>query len=308
MQYNHVVAAIVLACLSVSCSSDSPSESKQMQTVTENNVNPPITTMNSAYDTSLLINQYSCTSETSIYSQTLIDFAGICQSLKEVEDLFVQRFGNTPIVGDNNNNRDFYIYQDRESYLKVGFNTSSYGKYIEQDPSDRDSHAEIYSYLLESGNVKNQSHEYIHYLDGRFIKDGDYYATDIAAWWTEGLAEYMQHLHWGSASSLVKESISYYGSDFSLSTIFSLTKDDYKTDYFDLVYDGGNVALCYFIQEEPEAIKILISHSRSGNWSAWSSELDTLASMYGEDFKTFVNDVLNDNKFCHIDTYGNDEN
>ncbi len=79
-----------------------------------------------------------------------------------------------------------------------------------------------------------------------------------------------------------------------------MTKDDYKTDFFNLVYDGGNVALCYFLQEEPIALTTLLSYSRSGNWSAWMSELDNLASLYGEDFDIFVSDIFTDKKVCHL--------
>lgn len=286
MQYNNFKKTLLLISITTSFSSFAVS--------------------NSAYDTSELTNQYSCNSETKIYSQVSVDSNKICQSLSEVEVLFAERFGNSPVPGDNNNNSDLFIYQDRDAYLDVGHTSSSYGKYIEQDPDNVNSNGEVYSYQLDSGNVKNQSHEYSHYLDGRFNKDGDYNATDKAAWWTEGLAEYMQHLHWGSAQSYVFESIAYYGQDFSLKTIFSLTKDDYNTDFFNLVYDGGNVALCYFLQEEPGAMDTLISHSRSGNWSAWSSELDNLESTYGDDFDTFVDDIYDGSKICHEDTITGD--
>ncbi|NQZ08828.1 MAG: collagenase [Algicola sp.] len=258
---------------------------------------------NSFYDTSKLGNQHSCNSETTLYAESTVDGADICQSLSEVEVLFAERFGSVPVVGDNNNHRDLFIYKDRDSFLDVGISSGSYGIYIEQDPGDANSNGEVYSYLLDSGNVTNQSHEYSHYLDGRFNKDGDYHATDKAAWWTEGVAEYMQHLHWGSASSFAIESISYYGRDFSLKTIFSLTKDDYNTGFFDLLYDGGNIALCYFLQEKPGAMDTLLSHSRSGNWSAWSTELDNLEATYGDDFDDFVDDIYDGNKVCHVDTY-----
>jgi len=303
MMHKHLLStSLLLALITSSCSSESTSPTEL--NVTTPPLNDPTTTPplenNTAYDTSELINQYACNDETHIYAQIPVDSEDICQNLLEVEALFYERFGSIAVVGDFNNNRDLYIYQDRQSYLAKGFSASSYGKYIEQDPSDPSNHGEIYSYLLDSGNVKNQSHEYIHYLDGRFNKDGDYHATDMAAWWTEGVAEYMQHLHWGVASTFIKESISYYGGDFSLKTIFSLTKDDYKTDFFNLVYDGGNVALCYFLQEEPQALNTLLLHSRSGNWSAWASELDRLASIYSDDFDVFVSDIFNDKQVCHI--------
>lgn len=299
-QHKHFLSIVLfLGIITSSCSSETTSKTDVNEPLQSSNADK-VTDNNTAYDTSELINQYACTDEINIYAQIPVNFEDICQSLNEVDILFSERFGSVPVIGDYNNHRDLYIYKDRESYLAKDFNASSYGKYIEQDPSDSDSHGEIYSYLLDSGNVKNQSHEYIHYLDGRFNKDGDYHATDMAAWWTEGLAEYMQHLHWGVASTYIKESIRYYGEDFSLKTIFALTKDDYKTDFFNLVYDGGNVALCYFLQEEPAALTTLLSHSRSGNWSAWVSELDNLASIYGADFDLFVSDIFTDKKVCHL--------
>jgi len=308
MQKKLLSSIIFLGIITSSCSNETSTKShlgdsvNEITNVPENNVeNDP--TSNTAYDTSELSFQYTCNPETHIYAQVPVPFEEICQSLTELEVLFFEHFGSTPILGDHNNNRDLYIYKDRESYLAQDFNVSSYGKYIEKDPNDIDSHGEIYSYLLDNGNVKNQNHEYIHYLDGRFNKEGDYYATDMAAWWTEGVAEYMQHLHWGVASTFIKESIKYYGGDFSLKTIFSLTKSDYKTDYFNLVYDGGNVALCFFLQEEPEAISTLLSYSRSGNWSAWASELDKLSTVYGESFDAFVKDIFAGKKVCHLNDH-----
>jgi len=298
------ITALLLGII-CSCSSDSSSKIEQADYLPLNNAPSTGNTAgdnlpnDTAYNTAALVKQYHCNTNTVIYAETELNFAAICQNLAEVELLFFEHFGSIPVTGDNNLNRNLYLYKDRVSYLGVGFNASSYGKYIEKNPNDINSPDEIYSYLLNTGKVKNLSHEYIHYLDGRFNKEGDYHATDVAAWWTEGIAEYLQHLYWHVPSSFIKESISDYGDNFSLTTIFSLTKDDYKTDFFNLVYDGGNVALCYFLQEEPNALKTLLSHSRSGNWSAWSNELTNLDANYGEDFAIFVTDILNNKKFCH---------
>jgi hypothetical protein len=57
---------------------------------------------NSAYDTSKLSNQYNCNSETTIYSESAVDAADICQSLSEVEALFAERFGTVPVANDKN--------------------------------------------------------------------------------------------------------------------------------------------------------------------------------------------------------------
>ncbi|MCJ8321159.1 MAG: collagenase [Colwellia sp.] len=282
MQHHIIKKALILASITASASSFAVS--------------------NSFYDTSALTIKHNCTSETTLYSEAAINSADICEGLSEVEVLFGERFGTSPVPGDKNNNLDFFIYQDRDSYEDANISPNSFGIYIEQDPSDANSNGELYSTPFTSGNIQNQSHEYTHYLDGRFNKDGDYHATDQAAWWTEGLAEYMQHLHWGNPSDYVKSTISSFGRDFSLETIFSLTKDDYNTNNYDLLYDGGNIVLCYFIQEEAGALDTLISHSRAGNWSAWSSELDNLESTYGDDFDDFVDDIYDDTKVCHLDT------
>ena len=303
------LTALLLGILTCSCSSDSPSKMKEADYLPlSNGIDNSAVDYGSkvandtAYNTTALVNQYKCNNNTIIHAETRLNFKDICQKLVEVELLFFEYFGSTPAIGDINLNRNLYVYKDRDSYLAVGFNASSYGKYIEKNPTGLDSRGEIYSYLLNTGEIKNLSHEYIHYLDGRFNKEGDYHATDIAAWWTEGLAEYLQHRYWHNPSSFIKKSISYYGENFSLKTIFSLTKDDYKTDFFNLVYDGGNVALCYFLQEEPSALKPLLSYSRTGDWSAWSNELANLDAIYSEDFTVFVNDILNDKKFCHVQT------
>ncbi len=180
MQKQLLSTAVFIAIITSSCSSDSTPQMDETDYSQPSNANENSAEDNTgnnsgndtAYDTSTLTNQYACNDETHIYAQVSVNFEDICQSLLEVESLFFDRFGSVPVSSDYNNNRDLYIYKDRESYLAKDFNTSSYGKYIEQDPSDPDSHGEIYSYLLDSGNVKNQRHEYIHYLDGRFNKYG----------------------------------------------------------------------------------------------------------------------------------------
>ena len=81
------------------------------------------------------------------------------------------------------------------SYFFFGNSTSNGGIYLEGEPSDSSNTARFYAYnadWLPESPVWNLEHEYIHYLDGRFIKYGPYHGgTQNTLWWGEGLAEYI---------------------------------------------------------------------------------------------------------------------
>jgi hypothetical protein len=70
------------------------------------------------------------------------------------------------------------FYSSSDEYVKYAtahFNmpTNNGGMYLAGYPVRKDNHAEFVAYERDGG-LWNLSHEYIHYLDGRFNRYGDY--------------------------------------------------------------------------------------------------------------------------------------
>lgn len=169
---------------------------------------------------SSVLNQVTYCNETTIIrsqglEQKQIGYA--CTMLTGVNKKFHRLFGTKgkPIADDNSLILRANVYDSKESFEKYAtahFNMpTSYGTmYLEGYPDRQGNIAEFVTYRKEN-LVVNLRHEYVHYLDGRFNKHGDYcngLHDDHAGpefcpspnlpyphlvWWTEGVAEYVTH-------------------------------------------------------------------------------------------------------------------
>ncbi|PPJ44561.1 peptidase, partial [Rhizobium sp. KAs_5_22] len=78
-----------------------------------------------------------------------------------------------------------------------GIDTNNGGMYLEGDPSAPGNQARFIAYEAEwlrpTFEIWNLTHEYVHYLDGRFDMWGDFQAAmqQKTVWWVEGFAEYL---------------------------------------------------------------------------------------------------------------------
>lgn len=106
-----------------------------------------------------------------------------------------------PVANDYNDKLRVVIFDDAAQYNKYGqlvfdINTDNGGMYIEGTTQDPDNEATFYSFehfwARPKFGVWNLNHEFVHYLDGRYVKyDTFNHFPENMVWWSEGLAEYI---------------------------------------------------------------------------------------------------------------------
>jgi len=126
-----------------------------------------------------------------------------CQRLISQESTFHEKLQTKkqPVANDYNEKLRVVVFDNAAEYNKYGqlvfdINTDNGGMYIEGTTQNPDNIATFYSYehfwVRPTFKVWNLNHEYMHYLDGRFIKYDTYnHFPGQMVWWSEGLAEYI---------------------------------------------------------------------------------------------------------------------
>ena len=126
-----------------------------------------------------------------------------CQKLISQESHFhdILATNNEPVANDFNDKLRVVIFDNHAEYNKYGqlvfdINTDNGDMYIEGTTQDPDNIATFYSFehfwLRPEFAVWNLNHEFVHYLDGRFVKyDTFNHFPSHMVWWSEGLAEYV---------------------------------------------------------------------------------------------------------------------
>ena len=126
-----------------------------------------------------------------------------CQKLISQESHFhdILATNNEPVANDFNDKLRVVIFDNHAEYNKYGqlvfdINTDNGGMYIEGITQDPDNIATFYSFehfwVRPEFAVWNLNHEFVHYLDGRFVKyDTFNHFPSHMVWWSEGLAEYV---------------------------------------------------------------------------------------------------------------------
>ncbi|ALO35015.1 collagenase [Colwellia sp. MT41] len=152
-----------------------------------------------------LPSNHECSDRIYILSQamSLAQLNDSCQQLISQESNFhnILATNNQPVANDFNDKLRVVIFDNHAEYNKYGqlvfdINTDNGGMYIEGSPQDPDNIATFYSFehfwLRPEFAVWNLNHEFVHYLDGRFVKyDTFNHFPSHMVWWSEGLAEYV---------------------------------------------------------------------------------------------------------------------
>lgn len=221
-----------------------------------------------------------------------------CKKLIAQENKFHQIFNTRgkPVADDNNSSLRANFYSSRQEYIKYAtshFNmpTNNGGMYLEGYPSREANHAEFVAYE-NNGTLWNLAHEYIHYLDGRFNRYGDYcngLHDDHAGpefcpspnllyphgvWWSEGIAEY---LAWGDDNAKALEFAR--SEEFALSELFNTSYN--SNNGGNRVYRWGYLAVRFMMENHRDKIEQSLKLSRQGDWigyqdlmRAWSTSMD----------------------------------
>ncbi|MDP5147447.1 collagenase [Shewanella sp. ULN5] len=148
---------------------------------------------------------YPCSDSLFILAQDLNqqELALSCEKLTSQESSFHQllQTQNTPTANDGNNALRVVAFKNWSQYNAYGqllfdIQTDNGGMYIEGTPSKPGNQATFFAYrqfwIEPEFAIWNLNHEYVHYLDGHFVKYGGFgHFPSKMVWWSEGLAEYV---------------------------------------------------------------------------------------------------------------------
>lgn len=205
---------------------------------------------------------------------------------------------NTPVANDHNTRLEMVIFHssiDYETYSGVifGNDTNNGGVYLEGDPSNPANQARFLAYEAEwlrpGFEVWNLTHEYIHYLDGRFNWFGSFGAMPLdapysAVWYIEGFAEYLSYSYRGLVYT---RAVTEAGNPdrFTLSALFDT---EYSSDYV-RTYQWGYLAARFMFERHRGDIANLYLLTRTGNYSpGYRNWLDGQRQLYNAEFRAWV--------------------
>lgn len=248
-----------------------------------------------------------CNERITIRSQSLSDtqIKDACQDMIEQETKFHQIFQrfNKPVADDHNVVMRANVYANRDEFVKYAtahFNmsTNNGGMYLEGYPEKVDNQAEFVAYQ-RGGKIWNLNHEFVHYLDGRFNKYGDYcnglhddhagpefcptphLAYPHIVWWAEGIAEYMA---WGKnnpkANDLAKQQ------SFVLSELFNTSSNE--NTGADRVYRWGYLAVRFMMEQHRIDVDDMLKTLREGDWQGYQDLVRSWGTQFDREFQLWL--------------------
>ncbi|WP_196139304.1 M9 family metallopeptidase [Aliikangiella sp. G2MR2-5] len=228
---------------------------------------------------------------------TSAQFADSCDKLSTQETFFhaMLQTGQNPVADDLNADLEMVIFNNSSSYkahagLFFGISTDNGGMYLEGDPTNANNQARFIAYeaewMLPEFHIWNLTHEYVHYLDGRFNLYGDFGAaktgTHKTVWWIEGLAEYISKQNRNDdAINLARTK------QFSLSEIFS---NNYNSGQ-DRVYRWGYLAVRFMFEKHHNDVVQLLDYFRAGDYDAYLNRINTIGTSYDAEWNSWLDNV-----------------
>lgn len=228
-----------------------------------------------------------------------------CKMLIAQEKNFHQIFGTEgkPVADDNNLRMRANVYSHREQFVKHATNhfnmpTDNGGMYLEGYPERKGNQAEFVAYQ-KNGQVWNLKHEYVHYLDGRFNKYGDYcnglhddhagpefcatphLAYPHIVWWAEGVAEYIAHGKNNDYAAKVAQKNS-----FKLSELFNTSSNENTGG--ERVYSWGYLAVRFMMENHRDDVDEMLALVRAGNWAGYQALVKNWNTSFDAEFEQWL--------------------
>ncbi|RHW75334.1 collagenase [Colwellia sp. RSH04] len=202
---------------------------------------------------------------------------------------------NQPVANDFNDQLRVVIFNNAAEYNKYGqlvfdIHTDNGGMYIEGTTQDPDNIATFYSYehfwVRPEFKVWNLHHEYVHYLDGRFIKyDTFNHFPSHMVWWSEGLAEFIS-----KANNNPKAFKVLLDTDedkwLTLQQVFDTEYKDGTTQ----VYQWGYLAVRFMFEKHKEDYHQLAHFLKTDFFKGYKKLLDESGKKYQEEFHQWLKD------------------
>ena len=218
-----------------------------------------------------------------------------CQQLISQESNFheILATNNQPVANDFNDKLRVVIFNNHAEYNKYGqlifdINTDNGGMYIEGTTQDPNNIATFYSFehfwVRPEFAVWNLNHEFVHYLDGRFVKyDTFNHFPSHMVWWSEGLAEYVANEDNNPrAFKLVNET---KPKDWpSLMDVFNT---EYK-DGTDRVYRWGYLAVRFMNENHQSDYRKMAHYLKTDFFDGYKKLLDDSGEKHSAEFTQWL--------------------
>lgn len=231
-----------------------------------------------------------------------------CNMLSAQEARFHNTFNTKgkPVANDNNHYLRANIYQDRDAYVKyvtAHFDVPSDngGMYLEGLPHLLNNSAEFVAYQ-KKGQIWNLSHEYVHYLDGRFNMYGDFCANlhdshsgpeycpkpapllPHLVWWSEGIAEYIAKGKDNErAIKAAKKQIVH------LSELFNTSYE--QNGGSERVYVWGYLASRYMMEKQRDKVEQMLTLTRKGQYTRYQALVKKWGKSMDSDFSKWLSQL-----------------
>ncbi|WP_395011079.1 collagenase [Undibacterium sp.] len=255
-------------------------------------------------ETTILPIKHSCSPTLRIRAQSMTpaQLTETCNIQAGQESYFHQELATNkvPVANDNNTQLEMNVFASSDDYgtyggAIFGIDTNNGGMYLEGDPSVVGNQARFIAYqaewLLPKFEIWNLTHEYVHYLDGRFNIYGDFGAAMgvSSVWWIEGFAEYMSYSYRNIGYDGAKQQAAL--GTYNLSTIF---KNDYNSGQT-RVYNWGYLAVRYMFEKQRAKVNTVLSNFRPGNWTGYTSYMNgaSMSNSMDTSFKAWLPCVNN---------------
>ncbi|UXI68617.1 collagenase [Tahibacter amnicola] len=249
----------------------------------------------------LLTITHPCSPTLALRAQNLTasEIADTCAKVAGEETYFhqVMQTNNTPVADDQNTSLTMVVY-DSSYYYKAysgvlfGHSTNNGGIYMEGTPSSAGNRPHFYAYERAATanspwEIWNLTHEYIHYLDGRFDMYGGFgsyptSAPNSAVWYIEGVAEYFSYTY---------RQLTYAGAVTEALTQRLRFRDMpatiYNTDY-NRIYGWGYLAVRFLMERHRGDIDSLLALFRQGNYASYPQWVSTIGGNYDVEFRQWL--------------------
>ena len=250
---------------------------------------------------------HACNESIEIRSQQLtkLQITEACDTLVSIESRFHDIFNTKgkPVADDFNDVMRANVYHTRDEYVRYAtenFNmpTDNGGMYLEGYPDKKGNHAEFVAYERQ-GKIWNLRHEFVHYLDGRFNKYGDYcnglhddhagpefcaspnLAYPHVVWWAEGVGEYIAHGDNNQAAiKLAQQQV------YQLSELFN-TSSNTNTGS-NRVYRWGYLAVRFMMEQQRPEVETMLETLRQGDWSGYQKLVTSWGTRFDNDFSIWL--------------------
>lgn len=220
-----------------------------------------------------------------------------CRQLTSQETVFHKKLGTSrqPVANDFNDKLRVVVFNNAAEYNKYGqlvfdIKTNNGGMYIEGTTQDPDNIATFYSYehfwVRPKFKVWNLNHEYVHYLDGRFIKyDTFNHFPSHLVWWSEGLAEYISK---GNDNPKAFQLLNKTEQEkwLTLQQIF----DTKYRDGTEQVYKWGYLAVRFMYEKHTKEYRQLAHFLKTDFFDGYKKLLDESGKQYQTEFHAWLSE------------------